>query len=394
VSADVDLGRPTPDGRPLIIQIPCSTRRSEAGASVSRHELVIDRDWGVRVPHDVVGERVAVALGGYLTCVEFADRALPAARELFGLICRSRFPELRRKGDRVWAPARPADGCCRSVRYSGPVEAADHLRSVAHAAAAHATRPQLVSTVFAAVMRAHGFTRDAPFPATDPRQARAFVPGVRDLQLLWRAGVAPQHVAAVHHALGTPGRPLPVNFYLGLVTRRPDLAWVGSGCDAVPASSESDVVAAGADSFRSRMPAAMITDLALSGYGPADVELLASSTGRPAMGVASTLRAWVAAGCRPSASELVSLYDAGVSPYWMPRAASVVRLGESVGFARPSIPVNQLGFLLAVCGSVPLAAAWVRAGHRDALEVAAALSAGLGPYDSSSAGKATYAHAI
>ena len=112
------------------------------------------------------------------------------------------------------------------------------------------------------------------------------------------------------------------------------------------------------------------------------------------MGIASTLRAWVAAGCRPSASELVELYEAGVSPYWLPRAAAVARLREAVGSAQPSIPDNQLGFLLAVCGSVPLALAWIRAGHRDALRVAGALAAGLGPHDTPSAGKATHAHAL
>ena len=176
---------------------------------MDRHEVVIGADWHVQVPHDVSAERVAVALGGYLTCVELVDRALPAARELFGLVRRRRFPELRRGGDRVWVPARPAEGCCRgpSIRYSGPAEAAVHLRGIPHAAAAHGTGQRLVNAVFAAVMRAHGYDRDVPFPETEARQASACVPSVRDIRLLWLAGVAPRYVATVHRALGIPGAP-------------------------------------------------------------------------------------------------------------------------------------------------------------------------------------------
>jgi hypothetical protein len=405
VGAEEDHCPPTPDGQPLTIKIPCSTRRSDVGGSLNRHEVVIEANWQVRVPHDLLAERVAVALGGFLTCVELVDRALPAARELFGLVQRCRFPELRRRGDRFWVPARPAEGCCRgsSVRYSGPAEAAVHLRGVPHAAAAYDTESRLVSAVFAAVMQAHGYDRDAPFPETETSQATACVPSVRDVQLLWLAGVAPRHVATVHRALGTPGRPLPVNFYLGLVTRRPDLAWVANGFgpdhpDGLSACSgpdlEGEVPGAPADLLSARLPGPLMKDLASAGYVSEDIELLVSATRRSSMSIALTLRAWVAAGCRPSASELVGLYDAGVSPYWLPRAAAVARLRESVGSARPSIPDNQLGFLLGVCGCVPLALAWVRAGHRDALMVAGALAAGLGPHDTPSAGKATDAHAL
>jgi hypothetical protein len=375
---------------------------------VDRHEVVIEADWHVHVPHDVPAERVAVGLGGYLTCVELVDRALPAARGLFGLVRRQRFPELRRGGDRVWVPARPVEGCCRrpSIRYSGPGEAAVHLRGVPHAAATHGAGQGLVSAVFAAVMRAHGYDRDMPFPKTEARRASACVAAsARDIELLWLAGVAPKYVVAVHKMHGVPGRPLPVNFYLGLVTARPDLAWVSGGdsgmqkpdpthgLSAQQSPARGEARNAQGDWSSARLPDGAITDLTIAGYVPTDIELLVSATGRSGVGVASSLRAWLAAGCRPSASELVELYEAGVSPFWMPRSAAVSRLRESVGNAQPSIPDKQLGFLLAVCGSVPSALAWVRAGHRDALRVAGALAAGLEPDDKPSAGKATHAHA-
>ena len=60
---------PTPDGSPLLASIRCWTSRAPK-APHRTHAVTIDATWQVTVPHDLESERLAVALGGYLSCLE------------------------------------------------------------------------------------------------------------------------------------------------------------------------------------------------------------------------------------------------------------------------------------------------------------------------------------
>ena len=73
---------PAPDG-PLTISIRCSTVR--ANGPGKRHDITINPDWTITTPHDLDLERIATAMGGYLSCLEFGDHTLPALYELVQL---------------------------------------------------------------------------------------------------------------------------------------------------------------------------------------------------------------------------------------------------------------------------------------------------------------------
>ena len=42
-----------------------------------QHDVVIHSDWSASTPDDLAAERVGVALGGYLSCLDLVDHALP-----------------------------------------------------------------------------------------------------------------------------------------------------------------------------------------------------------------------------------------------------------------------------------------------------------------------------
>src|SRR3712207_9191816 len=102
-----ELG-PAPDSASLSVSVRCRTRR---GAGGRRHEVRIGPDWSVETPHDLAAERIGVALGGYLSCIELVDDTVPAARELLQLVARRVLPPLSRKIGRA--------SCRERVQISG-----------------------------------------------------------------------------------------------------------------------------------------------------------------------------------------------------------------------------------------------------------------------------------
>ncbi len=72
---------------PVALSVPCRTTR-EPTASVVRHRVTIEPDGSVITPHDLDAERIAVALGGYLTCVDLVDRGVPALHRWVRLVLR------------------------------------------------------------------------------------------------------------------------------------------------------------------------------------------------------------------------------------------------------------------------------------------------------------------
>jgi hypothetical protein len=70
---------PAPEGRALSTSITCRTSAVD-GAEAARHAVTIDHDWRVDVPHDLEGERVAAAFGGYLSCISLVDQQCRSAR--------------------------------------------------------------------------------------------------------------------------------------------------------------------------------------------------------------------------------------------------------------------------------------------------------------------------
>ncbi|NMO04297.1 hypothetical protein HH308_24050 [Gordonia sp. TBRC 11910] len=77
---------------PIVVQVPCSTRRESTSGKV--HDVVLNPDWSLTTPHDAAAEAVAVALGGWSSCHEFPNVvqavryfiALNLRREWFPLV--------------------------------------------------------------------------------------------------------------------------------------------------------------------------------------------------------------------------------------------------------------------------------------------------------------------
>ena len=62
---------------PLVIKVPCRTS-AEPGARAKVHAITLEADGSVTTPHDLDNERIAAALGGYLSCLDLVDKAVPA----------------------------------------------------------------------------------------------------------------------------------------------------------------------------------------------------------------------------------------------------------------------------------------------------------------------------
>ena len=388
---------PAPGGEALRLTVRCTTSPDPAGPA-TRHPVRIRPDWTIETPHDLDAERLAVALGGHLSCLSLVDSVVPAVRRAMRLLARRTLPPLVwDAGPGRWRPARRVRGCCGS-RGRDLAEVAAHLRGPDHVAAAAKADPRAVRAVMRGVLRAHGGAEDLVPPERELAEAAArCTRGCLDAVALWDAGLHPAVVVAVHDAVGAGGR-LPARFYLGAVTRRPDLAWVAatlaaareSGADAAeppmtalesgwitidapaePLASWLVWSATDADrldpTVRSRWLAAGVTRrlvLALSeaGYPPEDVAALAAGWRRDADGAARSLASWVAAGARPDVADLLLLERRGVPSYAAPSAAAVARLRGLAAGSAFGVDDTELALLIAAAGTVPHAAAALRAG--------------------------------
>ncbi|MGI8720653.1 MAG: hypothetical protein ACR2JG_00345, partial [Geodermatophilaceae bacterium] len=123
---------PSPGGR-VLASVACRTART--GDPLGKHEVWIEADWSVVTPHELTLERIAMAMGGYLSCVDLVDREVPALRELVQLEARRVLPQITRNVEGRWTLRTLAPGCrCRPTGFRSAAEAADHARDPAHVA--------------------------------------------------------------------------------------------------------------------------------------------------------------------------------------------------------------------------------------------------------------------
>jgi len=221
---------PSPDGA-LQATVQCRTTRT--GRSRLHHRITIETDWSVRTPHDIALERIATAMGGYLSCVDLVDREVPALCELVQLRARRALPQITRNTDGRWTLRAVTPQCrCTHGEFDIAAEAAEHARDPHHVARRHGVMPRRLAHLHTAITRAHGTA--CYLPPDDDCGAGRTVRERDGVAQLWEAGVHPLVVAPLHEALWPGGPPMPVWFYLGAVSRRPDLAWVADTLAAVP----------------------------------------------------------------------------------------------------------------------------------------------------------------
>lgn len=372
---------PGPSAADVTVSVSCANSRTRPSG---RHDVVIHSDWSVATPHDLASERVAAALGGYLSCLDLMDHVVPAARMWVDLAARRVLPEAVRIGaGSTWQPKKRVVGCCagESFRDAGVLGA--HLRSADHLAARLGCDPRQLAVVVRACRLAHaGGAELALGQASAAAAARCCLGGLGDVEELWRAGVHPEFIQAVHRSLEMSGR-LPGRFYLGVVTRRPDLRWVARTLAAADDDQDADELRQGAvatwlawtasprdraepdergDWLRIAVSQPMIEALAESVYRPQDVTQLALALRREPDGVARILEAWLRAGCTPSVNDLLGLEEAGVPTIHAVSGPALKRLRAEVEVEAAFHDDTELGLLLVAAGTVPQAVAVLKSG--------------------------------
>lgn len=365
---------PSPDGSPLTVTVPCTTDPGEDAPAV-HHDVVLGPGWDLRTPHDLDAERVAAAFGSYSSCLRLVDHVVPVVRDLVQLRARRLVPAMRRGSRGTWTVARTAGApCCRP--QPSAVLMAEHLRSAGHASAVAGVPEAAVSLLLEAVLAAHAAVGEPGLPQPEAaRAARCVRRGVDGVASLWRAGLHPDVVLAVHADVGTG--PLPEVLYLGALSGRPDLGWVADTLAAVGAAADRGLAdgvedpddladwlvwtqtsarptarAACAGWLVLGVPRTWVPDLVASGYDPASAQALAAGTGLSAVGAVALLRRWLEAGCHPSVADLLGLLADGVPAWYTPSGPAVRRL---VDLTDDGTTATEAGLELARHGTVAAA---------------------------------------
>lgn len=351
---------------PVAFTIGCRTSRAP-GAAVSPHRVVVNADGTVETPHDIESERIASALGGYLTCLDLVDHAVPALQDWMRLT--QRIDPLPVRSDNhgdSWRPASRAS-CCSRYGYQRPEVAFDHARSPSHLATVHGADPDLVHELVAVAC-----IPEQKGPRHDP-EAR-----------LWRMGVAPDLVARIRETVA-PATPMTAADVITLLSVAPDLGWLEGGHAAHTRGlaralrrlrGEVDVqldlevidpVLREAWRVTRNVPQWAKASLLPAGYSPAEVELLAEIWHHSVPGTALVLAAWAEHGYRPSVSALGHPDLAHhVIPPQPPSRAAVDRLRADLqgmpGASR--ISATDLAVAIRRFGTVADAEAALRSGVR------------------------------
>lgn len=316
-----------------------------------------------------------MAMGGYLSCVDLVDHEVPALRDLLQLRARRVVPGITRAVAGRWTVRDLAPNCRCSYGFRTATEAAEHSREPLHVARLNGVAPARLARLWSVVEQAYG--TNVGIPPEDVWDAAGVVRERDGVDRLWEAGVHPEVVAGLHEVLWAGGPAMPVWFYLGAVSRRPDIAWVANTLAAVPdqdvavwlcwTDTEMDRSHPGARAgwLQAGVPRNAITALADGAYTPADVARLAACTHRNVPRAAITLAAWHRARCHPSPEDIALLDSLDGDPWYEPSVGAVDWLWDRAGNARTGPTRTELGMLLAVCGTRANAMRVLAKGVRD-----------------------------
>jgi hypothetical protein len=370
---------PAPDGG-LTITVPCAV----SGRPPVDHEAMIESDWSLTTPHDLEAERVAAAFGSRVSCLDLAERVVPAVRYLVQARSGRAGFLLKRVRDRSWRVIDHRRGCCWET-FDDPAEAARHVRTAIHAARRHGTSAQLVEDLAERVIAAHG--GPAAF-APDLSAADNWVVPASGLVELWEQGISSETVERIWRR--GLRRPATVRYYVGVVAMKPDLDWIRATADVSPDDLElpahlawTETPADRADPtaraawLRLGAPRELSRTLAEYGVAPEQVREFAGVVGQTPSAAAARLCAWVrAVGSLPSLAALAALYAAGVPGHYELSPMAAARLADRLEEEGYNLGPQDVAMMLAAAGSVPGALAWVRAGQHDPVAVAQQVAAG------------------
>lgn len=332
---------------PLVIKVPCRTS-TDPGTRPTSHTITLQADGSVSTPHDLDSERVAAALGGYLSCLDLVDRAVPAFHHWVALHLREHLrPILTKDHGLTWTPetTRP---CCRWNGYGSPTDAARHARDAVHVAAVHdADQRQLRALI-------KGASIPEPAKPKSPIEAG-----------LWDCGVDPSRAAAIRAHL-PPGVHPPVEFYLAVLATGADLAWIGRTLEQTRQEPDLATWLAwthGEDDRRDpglrarwlqlgATPWAIVA-LTRGAYQPRDVEGLAQSWRLTPTAIAQCLADWIEHGYNPEPQALMHerFPDLPIPPT-APATSAITRLRTALGACSRHSSDTELALLLVTHGTV------------------------------------------
>jgi hypothetical protein len=357
---------PTPDGTALEFSLQCrSSRTSTRGA---KHAVTIHPDWTVTTPHDFETERIAMAFGGYTSCLDLVDHTIPAFRGALGILTRRERHGVRwESGDGWRLPLeQQAEHCCRAYRFASVESAARHSRTASHLARLHDLPQWQLGALMKAAQLAWGeWEGDAPSAAGVVDLVRE-VGGVDEL---WIAGVHPRELPALASAAVAVGGPLPVSYFLGMtygngdaewmrqVLRfRPDpdtaawLSWVDHPTKAASASNWAKWLSFG-------LPRADTLTAIDANLSADHVCAIAATLGWSEPITAKFVVAWAKADCYPTVAQFELLARSGVQ-YSRPSRSTVdLLVSEMERTLMIGVPVSRLsdrtslGVLLALLGT-------------------------------------------
>ncbi|MEQ7845763.1 hypothetical protein [Nocardioides kribbensis] len=329
---------------------------------------MIGPDWSVDTGHDIETERIAVALGGTLTCVEIVDRTIPAVQHAVRLLARESPPPIQRDGDTWWSLDRADCRGCERERRSLP-KLAEHMRTPAHTAEAWG-HPHEFHTILSAVTQRHpGISRRPEYTATGASPA-----GGRQL---WDLGIGPREVRRLKQDYLPHRRTLPAAFFAALTFVRPDEEFVRS---VIAATDDVRTIAwavwnyHGVDVLYPHNLAELLRTGATTGdvkalhegfYLHSEVDSLARKLGLPPGDLVAIVADWCRAGYAPAIGDLAALWEVTADPGRIVPEQEVDSLLASLGPGhRPDR--TSTAMILAIAGTEDIARDLIARGARDA----------------------------
>ena len=361
--------RRTPWLGDLSLRIEC---RSEPDRlSEVRHEVIIHDDWSVTSPHDLDAERVAMAFGGYCSCVDLVDHTLPRMQQSLARVARRTRPVLRRDKRLEWrVPTQELVSCCSGRGYDSVRVIAEHLRGAKHLSNTLDLPLWQVNTVVRSVSKACRPDLSSESPSAP------FVCEADGLQQLWQAGIHPDAIPSLVSYASAVDGPLPVAYFEGVVYSGYRAEWIR---DVLQYRPDADTAAW----LAWQEPPDLYADAKdwglWLGFGVSRRDLLIAmgqaipsnlvldvvdATGWPQQTAARAVVDWARVGCLPTPQHFAEIVRWGVDCS-RPGGQAIDLAMAQVREGGAPIERTELGVMLAIIGNRPELVAAVRRGVRN-----------------------------
>lgn len=369
---------------PVALRVPCSADPTAPG---TEHEVTLTADWELDTGHDLELERLGAALGGWLSCLELADRVLPAVRGLWLARTRSvphRMVRLDHRQGSPWVLGEAVPGCyCATGGFRDVAGLVDHLSSPEHWATAHEAPIGHVERFYQALEHAAGvLTRRPARRAVLGWDLSARVREADGAERLWRLGLPPEVIATTHQEISPWGEPLPVACYRDVLLRGCPTEWLAQfaelGSDAVTWAARSWGARDRSDPgerlrwVRAGAHRLDVEELMLGTWTLDEVAGIATGIGYDLRRVTAVCASWQRVGCHPGPEDLRFLL---AHEHVVPRFGRDAVLSLVARFEGHSAPPTrtEAGLVLGIAGSVRLADSLLRRGVRTLSEADAIL---------------------